>query len=1092
MMKKKVISLLLCIIICLGLCIPALGYNDDVTVSAVLDQTELEYDADNAQTVKLTVSLSKEVELFSLYLESDVPSELKLSGIEGGSSSIYLEEGEQFSLETGIVSWYKSSNKTAKDLVVLTVTVPAGTPAKSYKIGVKTIKLATSGQNDDKNWMNGASAYATLNINGPEPVTYTVTYSANGGSGSMKSASVTEGDKLTLPECGFTAPDGQMFDKWDAGKPGDQISITGDKTIKAIWKDIPAVTYTVTYSANGGSGSMKSATVTEGDKLTLPDCSFTAPEGQKFKAWSVGGKEYAAGKSISITADTTVAAIWADAYTVSFDANGGSGSMADETVIAGDYTLPENGFTAPEGKEYKSWSIDGVEYNEGDVYKVESDVTVITLWQDAAAKTFTVSFNANGGSGSMASKTVTEGDKLTLPECGYTAPSGKQFKAWIVDGKEYAPGDKIEITADTTVKAVWEDAKTEPAVIAAVCFHLQGGSATGLKDGDIVEYTEDEVGNSLPSKVTRSGYVFDGWYDKKSGGTQYKKVSKSLPSDLYAHWSKEDTITVTFRLIGAKLADEDVDLSVKRYLPDYVTWIATTTYEMEEGSTVYDLWVKATEAAGIKSDGAERGYVSSVTAPKSLGGYELEETANGDRGGWMYTINGKHPDVGLKDQNLKDGDEVVWHYVNDYLYEVEDWPGSLGSSTYFSRWLKAPDRVGGAGGGLQPSSGGGGSSGGGSGGGSSGGDKKDENKASDTENTPDVKDDTVTVTPEVENGEAKASVEEKAVSEALENCEDDILTVKVDTKDADSVELTLSAESVKAVSDADADLHIETENGTVKLDADTLSELAESGKEVTVTVQANEDGTTKLTVTVDGKPADVTMKVELPAAEDGQVLVAVLEDGTEEIIKKSVVEDGKVYAELPAGATVKVIENEKSFDDVKDSDWFADAVDFASSHELFKGVSDAEFAPKLTMTRAMLVTVLYRLEDEPDAAGNISFDDVPDNTWYTDAVAWAAESGIVQGTGDGFDPDANVTREQIATILYRYAQKIGLDTSAKGDVSKFSDGAKVSSWASDAMAWAVSVGLFKGDDTNSLNPQGDATRAEVATLLERLVKLIVM
>ena len=142
------------------------------------------------------------------------------------------------------------------------------------------------------------------------------------------------------------------------------------------------------------------------------------------------------------------------------------------------------------------------------------------------------------------------------------------------------------------------------------------------------------------------------------------------------------------------------------------------------------------------------------------------------------------------------------------------------------------------------------------------------------------------------------------------------------------------------------------------------------------------------------------------------------------------------------------------------------------------------------MTRAMLATVLYRLEDAV-ATGANPFADVADGTWYTEAVIWASAEGIVQGTGKGFEPNENITREQIATMLYRYAKTIGLDVSGSAALDKFSDGDKTSSWAKDAMQWAVSVGLFQGDDVGTLRPQGDATRAEVAALLMRMVKLIV-
>ena len=138
---KKAISLLLCIILCLGLCVPALGaYNDDVTVSAALDQAELNYDASKDQTVQLTVSLSKSVSQYSISLQADIPSGLTLSALESGSSAIYLEEDEHYSLETGRVSWYAGKNKEAADLVILTVTVPAGTAAGSYKIGVTCVR----------------------------------------------------------------------------------------------------------------------------------------------------------------------------------------------------------------------------------------------------------------------------------------------------------------------------------------------------------------------------------------------------------------------------------------------------------------------------------------------------------------------------------------------------------------------------------------------------------------------------------------------------------------------------------------------------------------------------------------------------------------------------------------------------------------------------------------------------------------------------------------------------------------------------------------------------------------------------------------
>ena len=128
---------------------------------------------------------------------------------------------------------------------------------------------------------------------------------------------------------------------------------------------------------------------------------------------------------------------------------------------------------------------------------------------------------------------------------------------------------------------------------------------------------------------------------------------------------KKGDMTVTFRLIGALEATQDVNLTSDSYLPEYVTWIPTTKYEMASNATVYDLFTEALRDAGLSSTGAENNYVKTIYAPSCLGGYALSEFTNGARSGWMYTVNGSHPSLGLKEQELKDGDMVVWHYVND-------------------------------------------------------------------------------------------------------------------------------------------------------------------------------------------------------------------------------------------------------------------------------------------------------------------------------------------------------------------------------------------------------------------------------------------
>lgn len=178
------------------------------------------------------------------------------------------------------------------------------------------------------------------------------------------------------------------------------------------------------------------------------------------------------------------------------------------------------------------------------------------------------------------------------------------------------------------------------------------------------------------------------------------------------------------------------------------------------------------------------------------------------------------------------------------------------------------------------------------------------------------------------------------------------------------------------------------------------------------------------------------------------------------------------------------------FTDADPTQWYYEGVEYAYKNKLFNGMSATTFEPETEMTRAMLVTVLWRYEGEPQAQNGVQFVDVPSNEWYAKAVAWASENGIVGGIGHGkFAPEDNVTREQMAAILYRYAQKKGYPTANRADLSAFPDHAAVSNWAKDAVSWTVSAGIIGGSD-GYLLPEGNATRAQVATILMRFIRNI--
>lgn len=189
---------------------------------------------------------------------------------------------------------------------------------------------------------------------------------------------------------------------------------------------------------------------------------------------------------------------------------------------------------------------------------------------------------------------------------------------------------------------------------------------------------------------------------------------------------------------------------------------------------------------------------------------------------------------------------------------------------------------------------------------------------------------------------------------------------------------------------------------------------------------------------------------------------------------------------LTSFSSVLATTGKHAFTDVKAEDWYYDAVSFVKEKGLMNGISDAAFAPDGTTTRGMIVTILWRMSDSPKAEG-IQFDDVSADYYYAEAILWASANGIVTGYGDGkFGPDDNITREQLAAILYRYSGEVYEESADK--LVAFTDADKISDYAKTAFAWATSKGLIAGMDDGSLAPQGGATRAQVATVLYRMIK----
>ena len=259
----------------------------------------------------------------------------------------------------------------------------------------------------------------------------------------------------------------------------------------------------------------------------------------------------------------------------------------------------------------------------------------------------------------------------------------------------------------------------------------------------------------------------------------------------------------------------------------------------------------------------------------------------------------------------------------------------------------------------------------------------------------------------------------------------------------------------------------------------------------TVSVEDTDNGSVKVSPTRASKGSTVTVTVKPDEGYELDKLTVTDKNG--DSVKLTDKGDGKYTFQMPASkvtveAVFTAVEPEPEglpFTDVTSGDWFYDAVAYVYDKGMMEGTTDTTFAPTMNLTRSMIAQVLYNLEERPEAPGAAGFPDVAAGAWYADAVNWAAARGIVKGYDTGaFGPEDSVTREQLAAILYRYAQAKGYDTTQGGmAVREFSDSASISDWAQEAMAWAVNAQVLSGKGNGVLDPQGTATRAEVAQML---------
>ena len=651
---------------------------------------------------------------------------------------------------------------------------------------------------------------------------------------------------------------------------------------------------------------------------------------------------------------------------------------------------------------------------------------------------YTVTFNANGGSVSPASATTKDGKLESLPTPTY---DGYTFLGWYTqeDGGDEVTTDTV-FTNDTTIYAHWSE---QAAQAYTVTLNANGGSVSPAS-----ATTTDGKLESLPTP-TYDGYDFLGWYTQKDGG---EKVTTDTvftkDTTIYAHWQKQaaQAYTVTFDANGGTINSGVITsytYGVGATLPTDVT---------REGYT-FAGWYASADFSGdtVTAISAEDTGNKTYWAKWTANAYGITVTNDG---------NGE---ASADKTTAAEGETVTLTATPNSGYHFERWDVVTGNVTIDDNTFTMPAEAVAIKAIFVRNS-----------------------AVTPPINPPTVSEETTDAIADAQPGETVtvdlSSGSTKLDKEVFETLAGQDITLDIDL--GDGVSWTVKGSDISE--DADfTDIDMGVTMGSDGIPVDVVNAI--TGERDSVQITLAHDGAFGFTMTLTAplgaenagywanlyhfneEANAMTFETAAPIGSDGSVSLALSHASQYAIV---IDDHNHGIVTLP-------------FTDVSDSDWFYDPVCYVYSQGLMTGTSATTFEPNTHLSRAMLVAVLHRLEGSPAASAG-DFSDVADGDWYAQAVNWAASVGVVNGFDDGtFQPNAAITREQMAAILRNYAAYKGLDVTAAGDLATYSDAASVSAWAKDSVEWAVGSGLLGGYEDSTLCPQGTTTRAEVASVLQR-------
>ena len=919
----------------------------------------------------------------------------------------------------------------------------SGTPTAAGTASF-TVKAENSAGSDTKE--------LSITIAKAAPAEHTVTVTSSGnGTASASPAKAAADTEITLTA---TPNKGYHFKEWQVISGG--VTIKDDKftmpdsnvEIKAIFeKDAPpaptdpakpSISVTGTYTYNG---SAHTATVNGYDPTTMNITGNTATDAGDYTVSVTSKTKWADGSTDAVTAAWSIGKATQEApdglIGVAPTTVGGSDGKITGVDATMEYRAEsETIYTACTGIEIENLPAGNyfVRYAEDHNHFASTDAEV-TVGEGTPLADCTITFNGNGGSGSMDSVTVKAETNYILPECGFTAPTDQEFKAWEISGTEYKVGDTYTVSGDTEIKALWENSVITPTTYTVTVGN--DGNGTGTASPSTAAAGTTITLTATPNK----GYHFKEW-QVISGGVTIKDDKFLMPNDnveVRAIFEKdaptEYTIIVTSGGNGtasASHAKAVVDTEIR------LTATPKEGYHFKEWQVISGNVTIKDNKFTMPDGNVEVKAIFEKDAPPAPTEFTITVKTDGNG-----TASASHAKAVV-------GTEIILTATPKTGYHFKEWQVISGGVTIENNKFTMPSA-------------------------------NVEVKAIFEKDAPPAPTEfTITVT-SGDNGTASASHAKAVVG----------------------TEITLTATPNKGyhfkewqvisggVTIKDDKFTMPSANVEVKaiFEKDTGGGGGGYNPPVTYYTLRFETGGGSDIPSVQGTYNTYIDLTKYVPTWRGHTFIGWYSERSlmNKVSGVYLTKDMTVYAGW------RVDENPGTganpFTDVSEKDWFYGDVMFVYENGLMLGTSKTLFSPYGTATRGMMATILWRMEGSPAPKGKNSFTDVEAGKWYADAITWTAENGIFAGYGkDKFGPDDPITREQLAAIFYRYADYKGYDLTVKGNLDKFKDADKITDYAKTAMQWAVGSSLVKGKSGNLLDPQGTATRAEIAAMLHRFIE----